>query len=426
MIIDEDLSHLGAAATAPKSEATTSALPTTEDILGENLAKSFDWSMNFDTQAESTFDTLPAYDEGTLIGRDALDKLDMIVWSNERMYMFPGDNNWRDFDTQPTAIDAPPNRFDALLAPVRFEGDEHPIVPPFPLDEDEFPIPEWMFEDDQKSDDPNTVALQSEFPEVFKSSGPPTDLIEHCIKTESEKAIFAAVYRPASRFNDAIEEEINRMLEADVIEECESAWAFPIVLVKKKNGSIRFCIDYRKLNAETIPDRFPMPEIDHLLHSAKQSTCMPTLDLQSGYWQVPVKEDDRDKTAFVGPTGLYRFKRMPFGMRNAPATFQRLANKLRAKLPDVQMFAYLDDFIIISDSEEEHWDDLRRVLTLMRRHHLRLNAEKCRFFRPYVKYLGHVITREGINTDPGKVAGLLDRTRPKNKDELLSFKNAAA
>ena len=135
---------------------------------------------------------------------------------------------------------------------------------------------------------------------------------------------------------------------------------------------------------------------------------------------------DKDKTAFVGPSGLYRFNRMPFGLRNVPATFQRLADALRAKLPDVQMFAYLDDFIKISDNEQHHLDDLRQVLSLMKRHHLRLNAEKCRFFRTHVKYLGHVITTDGISTDPDKVNGLLDRPRPTNKSELLCFTATAA
>ena len=357
--------------------------------------------------------------EETLIGRDAINKLKIIVWSDSQKYKFVEEKNWRNFSSVPANIDT-------QLAPVRFEEDDEPIKAPFKLSEEDFPIPEWTWNDDQSIDDPLTKSLTLEFPEVFQSNGPPTDLIEHSVHTESDKGFHAALYRPAPRFNAEIETEIKKMLEADIIEECESAWTAPIVLARKKDGLIRLCIDYRKLNEKTIPDRYPMPEIDRLLHSAKQSNYMSTLDLQSGYWQVPVVKKDRDKTAFVGPSGLYRFKRMPFGPRNAPATFQRLADSIKARLPDIHMFAYLDDFIVISDDETKHLNDLRRVLSLMKRHHLRLNAEKCRFFRTHVRYLGHLITNEGISTDPEKVKDLLDRPTPTNKAELLSFTAAAA
>lgn len=213
---------------------------------------------------------------GSLIGRDTLNKFDIIVWSTEHKYLYAGEEKWYDFREQPAISEA-------TLAPVRFQGETESVESPFRMTENEFPIPEWMIDEKFISDDTRTHALMTEFPEVFAATGPPTDLIEHTIRTNTNVPIFVAVYRPAARFNPEIEVEIERMLKANTIEECESAWAAPIVLVIKKNGSIRFCVDYRKLNAATITDRYPMPGIDHLLHSAKQSKCMSTLDLQSEY-----------------------------------------------------------------------------------------------------------------------------------------------
>lgn len=151
------------------------------------------------------------------------------------------------------------------------------------------------------------------------------------------------------------------MIDNDIIEECESPWAAHVILVPKKNNEVRVCVDYRRLNAVTVSNCYPLPRIDELLHLAKQSLFMSTIDLRSGYWQVSVSEDDRDKTAFITPFGLYRFKRMPFGLKNAPATFQRLIHRFRSGLPDVTILAYLDDIIVISNSFQQHMIDLEMV-----------------------------------------------------------------
>lgn len=168
---------------------------------------------------------------------------------------------------------------------------------------------------------------------------------------------------PPYRLNPAKKEEIDKMVCDDIIEECESAWCTPALMVPKARGGVRFCVDYRRLNAITKSDSYPMPLIDELLQSTKRHCYMSTLDLRSGYWQVSVKEDDRDKTAFITPLGIYRFKHMPFGLKNAPATFQRLIDRFRscASLKEVTILAYLDDLLIISEGFQQHLQDLEAV-----------------------------------------------------------------
>ena len=142
----------------------------------------------------------------------------------------------------------------------------------------------------------------------------------------------------------------------------KSPWATPVVIVPKKCGEIRVCIDYRELNSITKPDRYPLPRAVDILHEAKATSYMPTMDLQCGYWQIGVHPADQDKTTFVTHFGIYKFKRMPFGLRNAPATFQRLIDCLKASLGETILLAYLDDIISCSLSFEDHLRDLRKRL----------------------------------------------------------------
>lgn len=151
---------------------------------------------------------------------------------------------------------------------------------------------------------------------------------------------------------------------------------------------------------------------------------MSTLDLKSSYWQVMVREADRDKTAFICPLGTYRFKRMPFGLKNAPATFQRLIDRLRScsALQNVTILAYLDDLLVITDGGfQKHLQDLEAVFKRLAEFHLHVNREKCAFARESVKYLGHVITQQGVSTDPEKVSAVLEMKEPGNLKHLRTF-----
>lgn len=188
----------------------------------------------------------------------------------------------------------------------------------------------------------------------------------------------------------------------------------------QKNGDIRVCIDYRQLNSITVPDAYPLPRLDDLLHEAKPTPFMTSLDLKSGYWQIKVRPEDQKKTAFITPFGLYEFRRMPFGLRNAPATFQRFIDRLRIQI-DAQLLAYLDDLILLSPSFERHMQDLDELLQLLRKNNVVVNKKKCRFCQDQVPYLGHIITRDGLQTDPAKIAAIMDMPTPSNVKQIQSF-----
>lgn len=260
-----------------------------------------------------------------------------------------------------------------------------------------------------------------EYKEVFVPSLEATPYIEHTIKLTDTSPISVPPYRMSEPNKKVLHEELNRLLQEDIIEECESPYAAPVVLVPKPNGSIRLCVNYQSLNEITVSDKYPLPRIDDLLHSAKQSAYMSTLDLRAGYHQISVRPSDRDKTAFICPFGTYRWKRMPFGLKNSPSTFMRLIDRFRAGLQDVSILAYLDDLIIISQSFKEHLEDLRKVFDRLLMFKLRLNRDKCYFIKESIKYLGHLITPQGIRPDPGKVAAILERPCPKDGKQLLSF-----
>lgn len=259
--------------------------------------------------------------------------------------------------------------------------------------------------------------------DIFQPGGEPTDYIEHHIELVNPNQIPIAVppYQLSGNRKALLRREIDKMIEDGVIEECESPWAAPVVMVPKKNNEVRVCIDYRKLNEVTVTDRYPLPRIDDLLHLAKQTLFMSSIDLKAGYWQVRVKDSDRDMTAFITPFGLFRFKRMPFGLKNAPATFQRLIDRFRTGLPNITILAYLDDIIVISNGFDRHLDDLELVFQRLRQFKLVANREKCQFLRQNIKFLGHLITSDGIQTDPSKVSAILDMKPPINVTQVRTF-----
>lgn len=263
--------------------------------------------------------------------------------------------------------------------------------------------------------------LLDQHKEIFAENREATPFAEHTIKLTDETPISVPPYRLSPFKREVLRKEIDKMLEDDVIEECESAYAAPVVLVPKKDGKFRVCVDYRRLNSVTIPDRYPLPRIDDLLDAAKPKMCMSTMDLRSGYWQVAVKVDDRDKTGFITPFGIYRFKRMPFGMRNSPATFQRLMDRFKAGLREITVLAYLDDLIIISSNFDEHIEHLSAVVERLKTFKLKANRPKCTFASVNIKYLGHIITPTGICPDPGKISAISERESPRNLKQVLSF-----
>ncbi|GFX63117.1 transposon Tf2-6 polyprotein [Trichonephila clavipes] len=194
--------------------------------------------------------------------------------------------------------------------------------------------------------------------------------------------VSTAPYRLSPNRKEHLRKEIDNLLAHNIIEECESPYAAPVVLVPKSNGTVRLCIDYRKLNAITIPDKYPLPLMEVLLHVAKSTAFMSTLDLKSGYHQVEVNPADQDKTAFVCPFGTFKYKRILFGLCNAPATFQRLMDQFRNGLPNVNILVYLDDIVVLSETFEQHIEDLRMVFDRLKKFKLCANRENANIARP--------------------------------------------
>ena len=219
---------------------------------------------------------------------------------------------------------------------------------------------------------------------------------------------------------------VEDMLQQGVIKESVSPWASPVVLVKKKDGSMRFCVDYRKLNAITKKDVFPLPRIDDALDLLGNSVYFSTLDLASGYWQVKMDTDSREKTAFTTHKGLYEFSVMPFGLCNAPATFQRLMERVLKGLVGESCMVYLDDILVIGKTFEQHMDNLKKVFGRIERAGLKLKPKKCHLIQPCVEYLGYVVSRKGISADPRKIQAIVEYPVPVDVKSLRSFLGLAS
>ena len=216
--------------------------------------------------------------------------------------------------------------------------------------------------------------------------------------------------------------QVQQMLASNVIRPSNSPWASPVVMVRKKDGSLRFCIDFRQLNAATVKDTHPLPRIDDLLDALHGAKWFSTLDLKSGYWQVPITEQDKAKTAFRTSGGqLYEFNQVPFGLCNAPATFSRLMDRVLAGLHWETCLFYLDDIIIFSSTWEEHLARLRQVFERLRHTNLKLGADKCTFAAKEVSYLGHRVTEEGLLPDSSLLAIIREIPPPKTTTEVRSF-----
>ena len=211
------------------------------------------------------------------------------------------------------------------------------------------------------------------------------------------------------------------MLHNGVIEPSDSPWSSPVVLVRKKDGSVRFCVDYRRLNNHTRKDSYPLPRINATLEALSGSAWFSTLDLKSGYWQVEMDPGDKEKTAFSTGSGLWNFCVMPFGLCNAPATFERLMDIVLKGLSWTTCLAYLDDIIIHGKTFDDNVQSLRDAFMRLRHAGLKLSPSKCELFRQKVAYLGHVISREGIATDPSKTAVICDWPTPRNVKETRQF-----
>lgn len=267
--------------------------------------------------------------------------------------------------------------------------------------------------------------LLIEYQDIFSKSDKDighTNIIQHTIDTGNVHPIRQRPRRvPLSKMAEA-EAEIKSMAAQGVIEPSTSPWSSNIVLVKKKDNSLRFCVDFRQLNDVTQKDSHPLPRIDDTLDALSGAKFYSTLDLKSGYWQVGISEADRPKTAFSFPGGgLWQFTVMAFGLCNAPATFERLMEKVLHGLSWKVCLVYLDDIIVFSKDFQGQLENLRKVFERLKFANLKLSPKKCCLFQSKVSFLGHIVSKDGVSTDPEKIKAVQEWPVPKNVKDVRSF-----
>ena len=247
------------------------------------------------------------------------------------------------------------------------------------------------------------------------------DLISMKINTGNARPIYQRPYRTPLAKRKIVEDQIKQMLQAGVIEPSTSPWASPITLAPKPEGQTRFCCDYRKLNAVTVRDSYPLPLISDIFDQLGGATVFSTLDLKSGYWQIPVAPEDRPKTSFCSHLGLYQYRRVPFGLCNAPSLFQRVMDSVLQDLIGKVCYVYIDDVVVYSKNREEHAKHVEMILQRLQEHGLKVNKKKCQFGCSEVALLGYIISADGISTHPDKTKDITNMDAPRSVKEVRSF-----
>ncbi|KAM0729433.1 Retrovirus-related Pol polyprotein from transposon 297 [Formica fusca] len=267
------------------------------------------------------------------------------------------------------------------------------------------------------------------YSDIFHIEGEPltcTNTIAHKIATQADSSpVNVRPYRLSEKHKE-VNRQVREMLKNKIIRPSMSQWNAPLLVVPKKADAsgkpkLRVVVDFRKLNDLTIGDSFPLPNITDILDQLGNAKCFTTLDLASGYHQIPMEEGDKCKTAFSTPHGHYEYNRMPFGLKNAPATFQRLMNSILIGIQGIKCLVYLDDIVIYGASLQDHNKRLIEVLRRLRENNLKLQPDKCEFLRKEVTYLGHIITENGISPDPSKLEAVRNFPTPRKVKDIQAF-----
>ena len=250
-----------------------------------------------------------------------------------------------------------------------------------------------------------------------------TDTVKHRIDLNDETPFKQRHRRIPPSMYDEVKDHLQQLLKGGIIRESNSPFSSAIVLVrKKKTGKLRMCVDFRQLNNRTIKDSYALPRIDEILDHLKGATYFTSLDMRSGYYQVELEPEHQERTAFtVGPLGFYECVRMPFGLTNAPATFQRLMERVMEEIHMKECVTFIDDVIVHGTDFDQHLERLEHVFQKIRKHNLKLNPEKCEFLKRKVVYCGHVVSDQGIETDPAKIAEVQQMEAPTNVEEVRRF-----
>src|SRR5262249_26146376 len=280
-------------------------------------------------------------------------------------------------------------------------------------------------EDEKERPDLDSIPVVREFSDVFPDELPglppkrEIDLeIELMANTEP---LSKAPYRMAPVELQELKKQLQELMDQGFVRPSVSPWGAPVLFVKKKDGSMRLCIDYRELNKVTIKNRYPLPRIDDLFDQLQGASVFSRIDLRSGYHQLRIKPEDVSKTAFRTRYGHYEFLVMPFGLTNAPAAFMDLMNRVYKPLLDKCVIVFIDDILIYSSTKEQHEEHLRMALQTLRKHQLYAKLFKCDFWLDRISFLGHVVSGEGIFVDLEKIKAIIDWKQPTTVTEVRSF-----
>ena len=287
-------------------------------------------------------------------------------------------------------------------------------------------IPLWKDDDPQKPvigkqlSPRQKLELEKLLADIFRDSPGRTDLAEHHIDTGETTPVRLPPYRVPHAYRKEVETQLTKMLDAGIIEPSNRNWSAPMVLVHKKGKQMRICVDYRRLNSVSKMDAYPMPRIDDLIDLLGRAEYISKIDLIRGYWQVPLTKECREKSAFVTTYGLFQFNVMPFGLKGAPATFQRLIDRVIRGLGD-RTAGYFDDLIIFSKTWEENLEHLQEVFNRLRSAGLTVKGKKCEFGVSHCIYLGFRVGSGTVQPEKSKIEAVKNMERPQTKKQVRTF-----
>ena len=274
------------------------------------------------------------------------------------------------------------------------------------------------------ADRQDILELLKEYEDVFSKNPKKPQRVNnatHEIDTGDSRPVFRKPYQIPYAYTEEFEKQIDEMLENDVIRPSKSPWNAPVILVKKKDGALRFVCDFRALNDVTIKDTYPLPKISEVIDRMEGSIYFTTLDCASAYWSIPIEEPDKEKTAFSGPRGKYEFNVTPYGLCNAGATYQRMMDLSLSGLSMLRILAYLDDIALFTSTLAEHKSQLRELLDCLRHCNISLNLSKCAFAMKQVDFLGYSLSADGIKPQKRLTDVIRTFPHPRSRKELKRF-----
>ncbi|TIA68013.1 hypothetical protein E3P91_04182 [Wallemia ichthyophaga] len=270
------------------------------------------------------------------------------------------------------------------------------------------------------------VEFKDVFPDELPKTLPPRREVEHGIElVDGAKPPSRSPYRLSFTEQDELKKQLKQLVDSKLIRPSTSPYGSPVLFVRKKSGELRMCIDYRALNNITIKNRYPIPRMDEILDQLAPARYFSKLDLTSGYWQMRIKDEDVPKTAFTSKFGHYEFMVMPFGLCNAPSSFQYLMNSIFQDLLDEYVVVYLDDIMVYSRTKKDHLQHLTEIFRRLRDYKLYVKLKKCEFMKSKVEYLGHIVGNNSITPDVHKTKAIRDWDTPKNSADVMSFMGLA-